>query len=238
MKLLGKYGLLEDIKLCLRYSDWMGGLPFRWNEKLNQLEIKSPRERRQHGWHLKIAASYLTVGLIQTFRVYSMAPLMAITHTIFFLGGMLMLLSFEYVNFEYTSQVVQLCNCFIQLEKNPENPKTENKRTLSDSCLRCIIFSLTFTAIVAPIILLLDTLRNPCFPAFAGYWICSQCEEDKPGYYSMPAWSFEEVMAKVGISITSYYVWGPVVAGGMFQMCLEYVMEGSCFRVNILKFGE
>ncbi len=244
MKQLKTGGLLEDIKINLRYSDWNGGLPFQWNETLNILEKKTPKELRKLGIRLGIATLYYILALIQFFRVFSKSSLMVITHSILMLAGIVMILSSQFVNFLQLSGVVQLCNGFIQLEHNFSkhfgNNKSahEHKSQSTELILRLLIYLLTLTAIIVPIVFFLDILRNPCLPGYVGYWISSQCEINKPGYYLMPTWSFMEILTKVAISLAACFTWSPLICGAFFQFSLEYIMEGNCFRVDIEKLGK
>ncbi len=243
MKLLGKDGLLKDIKLNLRYSGWNGGLPFQWNETHGILEKKPQKDLRKLGLRLGIATLYFIVSLIQVFRIFNRASLMVITHSILMMSGVVLVLSSEYANLVQISGVVQLCNGFIQLEHN-FSKQFENNKTVNDKppkskdwLLRGMIYLLTFSGLTVPIVFFLDILRNPCLPGYAGYWMSSQCDIDRPGYYLKPTWSFGEVSTKVGLSLAATFTWIPLIAGAFFQMSLEYIMEGNCFRVDIEELG-
>ncbi len=118
MKLLGKDGLLKDIKLNLRISDWLGCLPFEWNETLNQLEMKNPKKLRNISFRLGIATLHFIMVSIQVYRVLKGSSLTVITHNTMVLATFFMSLTCEFVNCIQISEVVQLFNGFIQLEQN------------------------------------------------------------------------------------------------------------------------
>lgn len=121
MKLLGKGGLLKDIKLNLRISNWTDGLPFQWKETLNQLGKKNPTKRNILGIRLVIATLYFFLELVQAVSVWkyaSLASLMVITHCILTFSCWVLTLFCQYPNLLQLSGVVKLCNGFIQLEQN------------------------------------------------------------------------------------------------------------------------
>ncbi len=239
MKLLGKGGLLEDIKRNLRYSDWSGGLPFQWNEDRNILERKSEKELHKLGFRLGLATVYFILALINVLRVLNRTSLMVITHSILMLGGWTLVLSNQFTNYLQLSGVVQLCNGFIQLEHSFSKHFGIKKESYStDVFLRGSIYVMTLSGITMPIVIFLDILRNPCFPAFAGHWMSCQCDDSRPGYYLMPTWTLVEVLTKVIMSFAAYLIWSPLVSGSMFQMSLEYIVEGNCFRVFIDELGK
>ncbi len=78
MKLLGNDDLIKDVKRHLRISDCCGGLPFQWNEVLNQLEIKSKKKRYRLAVRVGVATLYLIIALVQAFRVIDRASTMVI----------------------------------------------------------------------------------------------------------------------------------------------------------------
>ncbi len=159
---------------------------------------------------------------------------MVVTHSILMLAGWGLALSSELVNLLQVSGVVQLCNGFIQQNFSTHFVfKQESQST--GLFLRGMIYLMTFTGITGPIVIFLDILRNPCFPVYVGYWMNSQCEDHRPGYYLLPTWSFVEVLTKVSLSLASYLIWAPLSAGNAFIMSLEYIMEGNCFLVFIEK---
>ncbi len=244
MMLLGSGGLLKDVTRNLCYSDWSGGLPFQWNETLNILERKTQKQLRSFSIRLGVATLYFILALIQTSRVLNKASLMVITHRILVLAGMAMMLCNDFANFLQLSGVVQLCNGFIQLEQNisehfGNTTVVHGTKSISkDLFIRGMLYLLTFTGFTVPILCFVDILRNPCFPAFAGYLMSSQCEDNRPGYYLMPTWSVVEILTKVAMSFGAYFIWSPLIAGGVFQQSLAYIVEGNCFRVFIGELGK
>lgn len=70
------------------------------------------------------------------------------------------------------------------------------KTQLKQSGFFDLPFFLTSTGISYPFYWAGDILRNACFPAFARYWMSSQCVVRKSGYYLEPEWSLEEVVTK------------------------------------------
>ncbi len=235
--------LLEDVKLCLQISYLGGGLAFQWNKTLNQLEVKCKLSRYALGIRLGIATFYLIVQFIQASTVLNGASPMVITHSIMYIICTAHILSCEHVNFIKLSGVVQLFNGFIQIEQNFAkyfgNTKIGNGQNakVNNLFIRGMMYLLTTTGVFYPILYAADILRNPCFPAYAGYRMSSQCL-DKPGYYLEPTWSLEEVLTKLVLASYTYLIMAPFIAGWLFIMCLEYVVEGNFFRVGITQFGK
>lgn len=244
MVLLGQGGLLKDIILNLRYSDWCGGLPFQWNDKLNKLEMKSPKQLNIFRIRLWIAFLFLIAALIQVVRVFKRAPLMVVTHSVMFLACGTLTFSSHLVNFKHIPGIVQLCNSFISFEQNfsIENRTRKvlksKKPTNTEFFLRCMIYLLTITGITMPVVYHLDVLRNPCLPMYVGFWMSSQCPDEKPGYHNEGTWGFLEILTKFGISLFSYLNWSLLLVGCCFQISLEYIMEGNCFRIYVAEFGK
>ncbi len=244
MELLGKNGLLKDVKINLRILDKYAALPFQLNETTNQLEKKNQRKLNILSFQLGIAVIYLGFELIQIYRVLKGSSLFVITQSILFFATGVLILSCQLVNYVNLPGIVQLWNGFIQLEENFskyfETTKVEPKYKSHASCLdlRCIIYFLTFSGATLTSIYAIDVFRNPCFPAYVGYWLSIQCEDDNLGYYLKPTWSLVEVLPKVGIALNMYLIWGPLLSGCCFQILLQYVVEGHCFRVNTAEFGK
>ncbi len=241
MKLVGKDGLLQDIKLNLWISDWLGGLPFEWNETLNQLEIKDSKKRQILSFRLGLATLCFILVLIQAFSVLKGSPLMVITHNTMAFAIFLMSLTCEFVNCIQISGVVQLFNGFIRLEQNFSkyfgNKNSGSTKSKTDFFLRGMIYLLTSTGIIVPTVFCLDMFRNPCFPAYIGYWMSNQCEVEKPGYYLRPTWRLVEVLTKLALSLTTFVVWSALISAYTFYLSLEFLVEGNCFRVGIAEFG-
>ncbi len=243
MKLLGNGGLLGDVKLNLKFSGLLGGLPFKWNKATNKLEIKSQKKQIFLGLRQGIAVLNLFLSLIQTFRVINRASMMVITHCILSYSCFANILSFQIPNLFNLSSVVQLFSGFIQLEQNFSkyfgNKKEENgRKSKTDWSLQGMIYLLTCTGLTGSTVWSLDIIRNPCLSAYDGYWMHSQCANDVPGSYLNPTWSFTEVSTKVTMSLFGLLVWMPLLCGCCFQIALEIVVEGYCFRVGIAKFGK
>ncbi len=243
MNVLRTGDLLEDVKLTMRYSDCIGGLPFRWNDTLNVLQMKTEHELRKLGFRMGLATLYFILASIQAFIVKEQMSLMVITHSILIIGGMVHVLSCQIQNYVHVSSVVNLCNVFVQLEHHLEkcsrntNVKHKRKTTTFYLFLRGMIYVMTFSGIAQQVVYFLDIFRNPCLPSYVGYWMSSQCENGKPGYYSEPTWEFFEVLTKVAIALAFIITWNSLYSGCCFQVALEYIFLGNCFRDNIKEFG-
>lgn len=243
MVLLGQAGLLKDMIRNLKYCDWCGALPFKWNDNVKKLELKSQRKLYIFITRLWIASLYIILSFIQVVRVFKTAPLVVITHSVMFLACGSLNLSCHLVNYKQRSGVVGLCNNLIGFEQkfSKDNAKTDtgNKRKSSttDFFLRYMMYLLTCTGITMPIVYHLDILRNPCLPMYVGNWLSSQCLDEKPGYHFKATWTYMEIGTKVGISLLSYFNWSLLLVGCCFEQGLEYVLEGDCFRVYIAEFG-
>ncbi len=240
MELLGTGGLLEDVKRSLRYSDWCGTFPFKWNDTKQQMEMKNTWKRYIFGCQLGVALLYIILALIQNYSVLQTASLMIITHSLLFFGTGTLVLSGQITNCVQLSGFIHLCNGFIQLERNFasdfRNGYNRNNTYKANLVPKAMIFILTFSGTMIPFVFALDILRNPCFPFYAGYWMSRQCEIDKLGYFLGPTWSMEEVLTKVIIAFGYFFVWPALVSGSIFQISLESIVQGNCFRVNIEKF--
>ncbi len=244
MKLLGENGLLKDVKINLRILNKYATLPFQLNETTNQLEMKSQRKLNILRIQLIIAALYLSIEFIQNYQVLKGSSLSVITQSILFFAVGVLIFSCQLVNYVKLPGIVQLWNDIIQLEQNFskyfQTTKVEPKQNLvvSNLYLRCIIYLGTFTGATLTSLFAIDILRNPCFPAYPGYWLSIQCEDVKLGYYLEPTWSLVEVLVKVGIALDMSLIWGPLLSGCCFQILLQYVVEGHCFRVNTAELGK
>ncbi len=244
MVLLGKHGLLDCIRLNLRYSDWCRGHPFQWNDAKNYLDLKNQKKLNVYSVRVGLAALYFILALIQVIQVFPNSSLMVITHSVMFLAAGFLTLSSHVVNYMSRSEAVQLCNAFIKYEKRYTMEFAHAKGTCTrktnttDLFLKSMMYLLTSTAISVSAMYHLDIFRNPCFPLYVGFWMSGQCQNDKPGYYLEATWSLVEVGTKVGISVLSYLNWSLLLSGSNFETSLEYIMEGHCFRTYVTDFGE
>lgn len=211
--------------------------------------MKKEKRLRSLRFQLILSVEYLVLSFIQFVGIYSASSFMIITHSTMTLACGVMTLCYQFLNCVRVSGVVQLCNGFIQLERNfsksfenqEEFQKDQQSKLKNESknfVLRGIVYLLTYTGMVATMVYCLDILRNPCFSTLVGYWMNGQCEDGKPGYYHEPTWSLVEVGTKVGLASVSYFIWSPLLISVYFYMSLEFVMEGHCFRVEIEEFGK
>ncbi len=185
---------------------------------------------------------YFVLAMIQSIRVAENASLMVITHCLMTFSCWIWIFSCQFPNFVQLSGVVQLCNGFIELEQNFTkylgNTEVQHGRnSAANLYIRGMIYLLTSAGIIGASVFCLDILRNPCFPVYVGYWISSQCEPDRPGYYLQPTWGLIEVVSKITIAIPVLFVLTPLLVGCCFQVSLEFIMEGHCFRIGIAEFG-
>ncbi len=247
MILLGEKGLLKDLKYNLLFADWCGGLPFKWNNSQNRLEVKTKNEIRLYGFRLFIALLYLIFATIQVVRVFKGAPLIVITHNIMFLSTYMGCICCHYVNYKELSCIVQLFNSFIDFEQRlclvgRKTGKGHDQKLHQVSgqtllMIKYLIRLMTSSGISMPILYHLDIIRNPCFPMYVGYWLSDQCDDTNLGTALKPTWTSVEVGIKFGISFISYLMWSLLLVGMVFQISLECIVHGICFRSYVTEFG-
>jgi len=113
--------LASDLINCLRLNisicDYFAGIPFKWNNHTNRLEVKSKRKLQLYGIRLKIAFLYKFLALIQVIYTWKKAKLFVITHSVMFIASFAVIGTSGYVFHKYAHPIAALLNNMIKYEE-------------------------------------------------------------------------------------------------------------------------